>query len=67
MEDMIITLAEVEGKRIEDKKASRRVVYVNLKLSRRLGGSKDMQNYCSLLTGNHTGRNIIHITSKHTW
>lgn len=25
-----------------------------------------MQNYCSLLTGNHPGRNIIHTTSKHT-
>lgn len=40
MEDVIITLAEVEGKRIEDKKASGRVVYVNMKLSRRLGALK---------------------------
>lgn len=40
MEDVIITLAEVEGKRIEDKKASRRVVYVNMKLGRRLGALK---------------------------
>lgn len=40
MEDVIITLAEVGGKRIEDKKASRRVVYVSMKLSRRWGALK---------------------------
>lgn len=40
MKDVIITLAEVEGERTEDKKASRRVVHVNMKLSRRLGALK---------------------------
>lgn len=30
----------------------------------KIGGFKDMKNHCSVLTGNHPGKNIIRITSK---
>lgn len=67
MEDATVTTAEAEGKRIEDKKASKGLVYVNFRdpaEDRRLYRHEKWRRESSMLTANHPGKNTIHITSK---